>query len=151
MGSLPGLRGGRGGRRGKLAESRSEAIGTGRKRMTKRLLICAVLFLALEATGGGGKAVPARAQASDDNTRNDIGLNMVVALQGRLDIKRKGWSAFAPAGLGTTLQRGDLLRLEGSSQAKVVCADLTISDAPHDLSGVPCPATKPILIYLGDK
>lgn len=119
--------------------------------MTKRLLTCAALFLALEATGGGGNAVPARAQTPDANARNDIGLNVIVALQGQVAMKRKGWGAFAPAGFGTILQRGDLLRLEGSSQAKVVCADLTISDAPRDLSGVPCSATRPTLIYLGDK
>jgi hypothetical protein len=119
--------------------------------MTKRFLTCAALFLALEAAGGGGKAVPARAQTPDANARNDIGLHMIVALQGQVAIKRKGWSAFVSARLGTTLQRGDLLRLEGASQAKVVCADLTISDAPRELSGVPCPATRPILIYLGDK
>jgi hypothetical protein len=119
--------------------------------MTKRLLTCAVLFLALEAAGGGGKFAPARAQEPEGNVSNDIGLNIIVALQGQLDMKRKGWSAFTPARLGTTLQRGDLLRLEGSSQAKVVCAGLTVSDVPRDLGGVPCPATRPILIYLGDK
>src|SRR5215813_1744791 len=119
--------------------------------MTKRSLTCAALFLALELTGDGGKAVPARAQAPDANVGSDSGLNVIVALQGQVIMKRKGWSAFAPARLGTTLQRGDLLRLEGSSQAKVVCANLTISDVPRDLSGVPCPATRPILIYLGDK
>src|SRR5512145_393175 len=119
--------------------------------MTKRLFFCVALFLALEATGGGGKAVPARAQTPDANARSDIGLNVIVSLQGQVAMKRKGWSAFAQARLGTTLQRGDLLRLEGPSQAKVVCAGLTVSDVPRDLSGIPCPATRPILIYLGDK
>jgi hypothetical protein len=119
--------------------------------MTKRLLTCAALFLALEASGGGGKVAPARAQAPDANVSNDNGLNIIVALQGRLAMKRKGWSAFASARIGTTLRRGDLLRLEGSSQAKVICAGLTVSDVPPELSGVPCAATKPILIYLGDK
>jgi len=119
--------------------------------MTKRLLTCAVLFLALKAAAGIEKVAPALGQTPDANFSNDIGLNIIVALQGRLDMKRKGWSVYAPARLGTALQRGDLLRLEGSSQAKVVCAGLTVSDVPRELSGVPCPATKPILIYLGDK
>ena len=65
--------------------------------MTKRSLTCAALFLALELTGDGGKAVPARAQALDANVGSDSGLNVIVALPGQVIMKRKGWSAFAPA------------------------------------------------------
>src|SRR5262249_62343167 len=99
--------------------------------MTKRLLTCAALFLALEATGGGGKAVPARAQTPDANSRNDIGLNMIVTLQGQIAMKRKGWSAFVSATLRTTLRRGDLLRLRGACAAKVSYADWQLSSRPH--------------------
>src|SRR5262249_2653423 len=44
----------------------------------------------------------------------------------------------------------DLLQVAQSSQAKVVCGNLTVSDVPQGISGVPCPADKSLLIYRGD-
>src|SRR5262249_2353314 len=119
--------------------------------MKTRFLSSSVFIVLLGCISGGQWTVSTKAQAPKTSPDNDSSLQVIIAVQGQVRMKRKGWSAFAPARLGTTLQRGDLLRLEGSSQAKVVCANLTISDVPRDLSGVPCPATRPILIYLGDK
>lgn len=77
----------------------------------------------------------------------DKGLHMIVAVQGQVEVKRKGGSGFAPASVGMAIRRGDLLRLDGSAQAKVACADLTVHKLPAgQLSGVPCVDARPALL-----
>src|SRR5262249_12158716 len=124
---------------------------TRKEKMKTRFLASSVFIVLLGCISGGQWTVSTEAQAPKASPDNDSSLQVIIAVQGQVRVKRMGWSAFAPARLRTTLHRGVLLRFEEASQAKVVCADLTISDVPRDLSGVPCPATRPILIYLGDK
>jgi len=54
--------------------------------------------------------------------------NLVVLIQGHPAIKRKNWTGFAPLTFGVNLQTGDLLRMDESSVAKVVCSDLKLRD-----------------------
>lgn len=107
--------------------------------MIKRVLIGLVLAGLL-----GCGATPPTARTPADN-----GVHFLVAVQGPVSVKREGWSAYAPALLGTTLRYGDLLRLEGSAQATVVCADLTVANAARGANGVPCKAAQPVLVYNG--
>jgi hypothetical protein len=71
--------------------------------------------------------------------------NLVVLVQGHAAIKRKNWTAFAPLTFGTNLQPGDLLRLDQTSAAKVVCADLKLYDLGAGMIGTPCTSSQEIL------
>lgn len=80
-------------------------------------------------------------------TENDggQGVNLAVFTEGQVSIKRQGWTSYAPVVFGTSLRRGDLLRLDDSSRAKVVCSDLTLHEVSSGIVGVPCEATRPLL------
>jgi hypothetical protein len=73
-------------------------------------------------------------------TESDDGLavNLAVIIDGQVSVKRKGWTNYAAVVFGTSLQRGDLLRLDDSSHAKVVCSDLTLRGISSGIVGVPC-------------
>jgi len=75
----------------------------------------------------------------------DSALHLAVFVQGPVTVKRPGWSGYAPVTFGTYLKLGDLLRLDESSQAKVVCSDLTLHDVTSGVAGVPCLASQPLL------
>jgi hypothetical protein len=78
-------------------------------------------------------------------TGNDSALHLAVFVQGRVSLKRPGWSGYAPVVFGTYLRLGDLLRLDESSHAKVVCSDLSLHDVPAGIVGVPCEGARPVL------
>ena len=83
---------------------------------------------------------------------SDGGLHLVVALQGQMSVKRQDWSDYAPALFGTLLRRGDLLRLESGSQAKIACDDWSLASVPSGIGGVPCKVAKmPPLVYDGSQ
>ena len=73
------------------------------------------------------------------------GLNLVVSVEGKISVKRKGWNGYAQVVFGTSLRPGDLLRLNDSSRLKLVCSDLTIHDISAGLSGVPCETSRSVL------
>lgn len=79
------------------------------------------------------------------------GLHVIVEAEGGVEVKRRGSSGFAVAGVGTSVRRGDLLRLESAARATVACADLSVHELPAGrLSGVPCPDAAPeILVHEG--
>lgn len=114
----------------------------------KRFLASIVLLVCLRCAAGV-LDTPSKVRAQEVSSRSAIGQHLIVGLQGQVGVKRNGWSSYVPAMFGASLDRGDLLRLEGSSQAKVVCAGLTVYDAPSGISGVPCPLVPPVLKYRG--
>jgi len=71
--------------------------------------------------------------------------NVVVAIQGRLSLKRYGWTNYVPIAFGTWLQEGDLLDLGESSSAKVVCSDLSLHDVRMGIGAIPCSPSRPVL------
>jgi hypothetical protein len=120
--------------------------------MKERLLRNIVRFVLLGYIGGGGGVALTEAQLPDANGESDSGLHLIVAVSGKLSLKRKDWNQYAPAMFGTAVKRGDLLRLENSSKATVVCADLTVHLVSNGPSGVPCDSNKkPVLIYRGER
>lgn len=117
-----------------------------RSRPGPALLLLGALAIAL----GAARAQPLAKGAGAGAETGGRGLHLMVAVQGKVSVKRKGWRVYAPAGFGTVLRLGDLLSLEGASRATVACADLTVHEMPAGLSGVPCPATRPaLLVYEG--
>lgn len=81
---------------------------------------------------------------------NDNGVHFVIAVRGSLDLKRQGWTTYAPARFGTIVRYGDLLRLADTAEAMIVCADLTLANVPKGISAVPCRVPKSILSYRDD-
>lgn len=71
--------------------------------------------------------------------------NLVVLIQGHAAIKRKNWTGFAPLMFGANLQAGDVLRLDESSSAKVLCSDLKLRDLNPGTTGTPCVPSQEIL------
>jgi hypothetical protein len=95
------------------------------------LLALAVVVLPLAIAQFGGES----SQAA----------NLVVLIQGHAAIKRKNWTGFAPLTFGVNLQTGDLLRMDESSVAKVVCSDLKLRDIGAGTIGTPCTPSQEIL------
>jgi hypothetical protein len=114
--------------------------------MINRMLLCLLVFGLLGCT-----SVPPTEPVTSSNQAalSDRDAHLVVAVQGELSVKREDWSSYASARLGTVLRNGDLLRLDGSAQATVVCADLTMVSVPGGVSGVPCKVARPVLTYGG--
>jgi hypothetical protein len=74
--------------------------------------------------------------------------NLAVFIEGQVSVKRKGWTGYAPVVFGSSLRVGDLLHVDDSSHAKVVCSDLTLHDVPTGIGGVPCPSSPPVLQWV---
>ncbi len=55
--------------------------------------------------------------------------NLLVEAEGDVWLRRIGWNEFLPAGFGTAVQPGDLLRIPEGSVASVFCGDETLWDA----------------------
>jgi hypothetical protein len=110
--------------------------------MTQRLLlriIIPALFTSYSLAVAAAPTTP-----SPDNAAH-----LLVVVEGRVSVKRKGWTQYVPAMFGLSLRSGDLLRLEESSRAAVACADLTLVSVPGGVSGVPCTVPRPLLVYHG--
>jgi hypothetical protein len=72
-------------------------------------------------------------------------LNLAVFIEGQVRVKRRGWTRYAPVVFGSRLRSGDLLHLDDTSRAKVVCSDLTLHDIASGIGGVPCSVSQPLL------
>jgi hypothetical protein len=64
------------------------------------------------------------------------GLNLLVAVEGQVRLKRDGWSDYIPVGFGTLIQYDDLLQVDGI--ATVLCGDLTV-ETVSGWDSCPCP------------
>ena len=76
---------------------------------------------------------------------DDRSMHLVVSVEGRVAVKHKGWSNYAPAVFGTDLRAGDLLKIDENSRAMIVCSDLTLRDIRTGVMGVPCNSSRLVL------
>src|SRR5260370_8209514 len=104
-----------------------------------RIAVCLSLLFPLAVTVVLPLAI---AQFSGESSQ---AANLVVLIQGHPAIKRKNWTSFAPLTFGVDLQTGDLLRMDESSVAKVVCSDLKLRDIGTGTIGTPCTPSQEIL------
>ncbi len=106
---------------------------------------------AVEPTPTAGES-PATEIAYDEN---DPGLNLLVAVNGDVLLRRTKWNDFHPTAFGVSLQRGDLLRVQGGAQATILCDNLNTwtvpaGAAPSGLNGCPRPE-EPFLVRQGGR
>lgn len=71
--------------------------------------------------------------------------HLAVSVEGKVSIKRNGWSKYVPVVFGTSLSFGDLLQLEEHAKVKIVCSDLTLHEVESARAGVPCAASGSLL------
>jgi hypothetical protein len=107
--------------------------------MTPRACLLFLSFFSVPATFLFPTSATAQSEASSHAA------NLVVAIQGHVDVKRKNWSNFVPLAFGAEIETGDVLRLDPSSSAKVVCADLKLRDLSAGMTGTPCVPSQDIL------
>jgi hypothetical protein len=130
--------------------------------MSIRKIVLPVLILGLILPGCGSTTT---SPAPSPDTPSPIeehgdeftepGLNLLVAREGEVLLKRAAWPDYHPTAFGTILERGDLLKLSGGAQARVLCDNLTLwpvpGGAPAGLnSGCPQPP-EPALTRAGAK
>src|SRR5260370_5427676 len=104
-----------------------------------RIAVCLSLLFPLAVTVVLPLAI---AQFSGESSQ---AANLVVLIQGHPAIKRETVTGFAPLTFGVNLQTGDLVRMDESSVAKVVCSDLKLRDIGAGTIGTPCTPSQEIL------
>ncbi len=65
-------------------------------------------------------------------------VQVLVAVTGGRQVKRRGWTTYAPITVGSILRPGDALRLDRAAQATIVCTDLTVHSLAGGFEGSPC-------------
>ncbi len=75
-------------------------------------------------------------------------VNLLVAVEGRVEIKREGWKEYVPVAFGTLVRSTDLLNAEGN--ATLLCADLNLKAATGK-GRQPCPTEAGWLEYEGSR
>lgn len=78
------------------------------------------------------------------------GLNFIIAADGQVSLKRKGWIEFHPTSFGAELRRGDQVKPEAGTNVIVLCDNLTTWTVPGGTaSGLSngCPqGSEPVLV-----
>ncbi len=77
------------------------------------------------------------------------GYNLLLSVEGDVQLQRAAWNGYYPTAFGTILERGDLLLLGPNAKAVVLCDDLHVWEAPANspsgiANGCPPPA-EPVL------
>jgi hypothetical protein len=76
----------------------------------------------------------------------ELGPNLLVETQGRVSLKREGWTDYVPVSFGVEVRRGDLLRPDEGQEVKILCADLLLHAVRRE-GGSPCKVEEPVLRY----
>lgn len=84
-------------------------------------LFCALMCLVL----GGVACATSQPNATLASPGEGSGVNLLIAAEGRVELKRKAWSDFHATSFGAALERGDQLRLSERASATVLCDNLT--------------------------
>jgi hypothetical protein len=69
---------------------------------------------------------------------DEVPANLVVAVQGKVMVRRQTWTGASPAVVGTVLRLGDLVAPNGVGKASILCADLTLVTSGDAPAGIPC-------------
>jgi hypothetical protein len=64
--------------------------------------------------------------------------NVLLSVEGSVQLKRDGWAEYTSVGFGTLLAHDDLLEIQGSAQ--ILCGDLTLKELEDETDSCPCPA-----------
>jgi len=108
-----------------------------RRRITQIVVFC--IMGAMLLNGCRGTPTPT-------NEDSASGLNLLVVVEGNVQLKRENWKEYIPVGFGTMLYPTDLLKVEGSTS--VLCADLSVRSL-DPLGNLPCPTDGGWLEYHG--
>src|SRR5205085_992113 len=81
---------------------------------------------------------------------DEVPANLIVAVQGKVMIRRQTWTGASPAVVGTVLRLGDLVVPDGGGKVSILCADLTLAESGDTTAGIPCrPEGQPALRWNG--
>jgi len=73
--------------------------------------------------------------------------HVIGQAEGKVTVKRNGWSSFVKAVVGTLLENGDLIRLgTSSSHATIFCADASVHVVQSSQEAVQCPTNRPTVV-----
>jgi hypothetical protein len=61
---------------------------------------------------------------------DDPGFNLLVALEGEVQLKRSRWSDYHLTTFGVALERGDLIKMPSGAKATILCDGLTLWQVP---------------------
>jgi hypothetical protein len=105
----------------------------------------------LAACGAGAEPpAPIEGVAPETPSASQVLPNLLLEIDGAVELRRTGWAGFLPADFGAVLRPGDLVRVAEGGQAAVFCGDETTwAQAPSTLvgdgqeHGVPCGSGRP--------
>ena len=69
---------------------------------------------------------------------DELAANLVVAVQGKVVVRRQAWTGTSPVVVGMVLRLGDILAPDGGGKASILCADLTLVTTGDVPAGIPC-------------
>ena len=116
-----------------------------------RWVMLLVLCSLLAACGGARQvATPTEATSEGTSVGSHALPNLLLEPGAEVELRRAGWAGFGPAGFGTVLRPGDLVRVAEGGQADVFCGDqASWAQGPRRLTGdgqehgVPCDSGRP--------
>jgi hypothetical protein len=114
---------------------------------TKHTLIAMIaLSLVVLACGTSNRITPTP-------VADEAGLNLLVVVEGDVQLRRQGWTDYHPTTFGTALQGGDLLRVGEDARVVVLCSDFKTwtvpTGAPSGLTNGCPPPAEPVLMREG--
>lgn len=80
-------------------------------------------------------------QQTSSELKQDLLTGCIASVKGKVTIKFKGASRFAPARSGVPFRQGDLLQIAESSQAVVFCPDKSKHELSRGFHPLPCRST----------
>ena len=107
-------------------------------------LVTLLIILGIGVTLPGGCGVKPPVNATPVAMAQRV--NLLVAVEGKVQLKREGWRDYVPTDFGTLVRPTDLLNVDG--KVSVLCADLSIKSL-NAQGRCPCPINQGWLEYHG--
>jgi hypothetical protein len=116
----------------------------------KSFFIVSILAFIISSCNFPGLSNTSRPTSPPDTTIGKEGLNLLVSVNGDVQLKRSGWNNFSPTSLGTLLYSGDQIKPATDASAVILCEGLSKwvvpAGAPAGLSNGCPPTGKPVLV-----